>query len=220
MPRFDHVIFDLDGTLADTRDDLVGAVNHVRQLRGRAPLPAAAVIGYVGEGARRLIERALADAPAEIESALEEFRRYYSHHLLDHTRAYPGIPALLERARAGGATFSVLTNKPEAMSRAILDGLDLLRYFAAVLGGDSLSVRKPDPAGVLHLARIAAVPTDRLLLVGDSPIDVRTARAARVVFCGVAWGFAPEAMAEEHPERIVALPIELLAVIDPEGGSQ
>jgi len=219
LRRFDHVIFDLDGTLADTRDDLASAVNHVRRTLGRAALPNATVVGYVGEGARRLIERALADAPAQIDAALEQFRLYYSLHLLDHTRPYPDIPALLERARERGATLSVLTNKPEAMSRAVLQGLGLLRHFDALVGGDSLPIRKPDPAGVFHLARLAGMATDRLLLVGDSPIDLRTARAAGIAFCGVEWGFDRRTLLAEHPERTVALPLELLRVIDPDGAS-
>ena len=213
MLHFDHVVFDLDGTLADTRDDLVAAVNHVRRSLARPELPPSQVVGYVGEGARRLIERSLADAPAEIEEALERFREYYSRHLLDRTRAYPGIAEVLERSRSLGVTLSVLTNKPEAMSRAILAGLGLLDSFIEVLGGDSLAVRKPDPAGVFRLAELARVSLERLLLVGDSPIDLRTARAAPVAFCGVEWGFARDALLGENPERIVAVPLDLLTVI-------
>ena len=213
MPRYDHVVFDLDGTLADTREDLAAAVNHARRVLGRTALPAAAIIGFVGEGARRLIERAFADAPAQIEPALEEFRRRYSRHLLDRTRAYADVPALLDGARARGTTLSVLTNKPEAMSRAILQGLGLLGSFIGLIGGDTLGVRKPDPAGVFELARKVSVPPDRVLLVGDSPIDLATARAAGVAFCGVEWGFDPDGLAHRHPERIVAAPLDLLSVI-------
>jgi phosphoglycolate phosphatase len=214
LRRFDHVIFDLDGTLVDTRDDLVAAVNHVRRRFGFDELPAPAVVGFVGEGARVLIERSFAETGVDGEAALDEFRRHYARHLLDRSLPYPGISETLAGARSLGATLSVLTNKPEAMSRAILAGLDLLDHFIAVIGGDSLAVRKPDPAGVLRLAAAAAVALDRVLLVGDSPIDFRTARAAGVGFCAVAWGFAPTALALEGPEHTVERPLDLLSVID------
>jgi phosphoglycolate phosphatase len=214
LRRFDHVVFDLDGTLVDTRDDLVAAVNHVRRRFGLAELPPPTVVGFVGEGGRVLIERSFAATGADVDAAFDEFRRHYSLHLLDRSLPYPGVPEMLEGARSRGATLSVLTNKPEAMSRAILAGLRLLDRFIAVIGGDSLAVRKPDPAGVLRLAAAAGVALDRLLLVGDSPIDFRTARAAGVGFCGVSWGFASAALELERPEHMVASPFDLVSVID------
>jgi phosphoglycolate phosphatase len=216
MPRrYDHVIFDLDGTLVDTLADLTLAVNHVRGIVGAEPLACEVVRTYVGEGARRLITRALGGEYADrIEEALRAFFAFYGAHLLDHTRPYPGIPALLARLRARGAGCSVLTNKPEGLSRRVLAGLRLLGCFDMVLGGDSLAVRKPDPAGVAHVAQRSGVPPGRLLLVGDSGIDARTATAAGVAFCGVTWGFAPDEVRRAAPVWIIDTPGELLRVVE------
>jgi phosphoglycolate phosphatase len=215
-PRYRHVCFDLDGTLVDSRADLADAVNHVLTDLGLPPMPIAVVQGFVGDGARKLVERALGpEAPtALVDDALARFLDHYGRHLLDATRPYPGIPPLLEALRARAVTLSVLTNKPEGMSRAILDGLGLGRPFVAVVGGDTLPRRKPDPAGVEHLLRLGGSTREEMLLVGDSAVDVRTARAAGTAFCGVAWGLAPEALRAESPDRIIRDPSELLAVVD------
>ena len=215
-PVYRHVSFDLDGTLVDSRADLAAAVNHVLGELGRPALPSDQLQGFVGEGARRLVERALgAAAPAAlVEDALARFLDRYGQHLLDTTRPYPGVPAMLEALGTWGVALSVLTNKPERMSRAILDGLGLARHFVAVVGGDSLPTRKPDPAGVAHLLSLGGTSRDEMLLVGDSGIDVRTARAAGIAFCGVAWGLSPDRMRAEAPERVIDDPADLLHVVD------
>jgi phosphoglycolate phosphatase len=214
-PAYQHVSFDLDGTLVDSRADLAAAVNHVLGELGHAALPAETLQGFVGEGARRLVERALgADAPAALlEDALARFMCRYGQHLLDTTRPYPGVPALLEALDTWGVALSVLTNKPERMSRAILDGLGLGQHFVAVVSGDSLPTRKPDPAGVQHLLSVSGAARDQMLLVGDSAVDVRTARAAGIAFCGVTWGLTPDGMWAEDPERVIDEPADLLHVV-------
>ena len=149
MPRaFEHVVFDLDGTLVDSRLDLSAAVNHVLRTFGLPELPLETVCQYIGQGARVLVQRALGPAhEGRLDEGLEVFLTYYGTHLLDHTVAYDGIPETLAALADAGVVLSVLTNKPAAMSRAILDGLRLLSHFAAVVGGDSLPLRKPDPGG-------------------------------------------------------------------------
>ncbi len=215
-PRYRHVCFDLDGTLVDSRADLAGSINEVLAALGRPRLPPERVQGFVGDGARRLVERALGAgaSPALIEDALDRFLAHYGEHLLDRTRTYPGVPALLDALGAWGVVLSVLSNKPEGMSRAIVDGLGIGQRFRAVVGGDSLPTRKPDPAGVEHLLRLCGTPRHAMLLVGDSGIDVRTARAADVAFCGVAWGLTPASMHAEHPARVIEHPADLLLVVD------
>lgn len=211
------VVFDLDGTLVDSRADLVAAVNHTLARLGRTPLPFDTVVGYVGEGARRLVEKALAATdPGAVDEGLSIFRAYYGAHLLDRTRAYPGVEEMLIRLAARAVDLCVLSNKPEAMSRAVLAGLGMLDRFVAVVGGDSLPTRKPDPSGLLHLAALRSTAVERLLLVGDSAIDLETARAAGCGFCGALWGFFPDRLLALHPERIVARPLDLVAVV--EGG--
>lgn len=213
--RFDHAVFDLDGTLIDSRADLAAAVNHVLRSFALDELPPPTLYGYVGEGARVLVERALGAEHAElVDPALHRFMRYYGEHLLDATRPYSGVVEVLGALAARGVTLSVLTNKPAAMSRSILDGLGLAVRFVAIVGGDSLPVRKPDPAGIAHLLHRTNTARERMLLVGDSPIDLRTARAADVAFCGVAWGLVPDTLANCRPERMVAHPAELVDVVE------
>jgi phosphoglycolate phosphatase len=211
---YQHVIFDLDGTLIDSRADLAAAVNHMRSVIGLPVLPVATIAGYIGEGARVLVQRALGSAHADkLEQGLQHFLDYYGGHLLDHTRLYADIENLLATIAAATISQSVLTNKPEALSRAILEGLGVLHYFAAVVGGDSLSVRKPDPGGVAYLSELTATPRERMLLVGDSPIDLQTARAAGVAFCGVAWGIKPATRRAAKPDQFIERPMHLLAVL-------
>jgi phosphoglycolate phosphatase len=212
---YDHVAFDLDGTLVDSRADLAAAVNHVLATLGLPSEAPETLYGYVGDGARALVARALGPEQAgRIDEGVATFMSYYGTHLLDATRPYPGVVDALGALAARGVVLSVLTNKPAGMSRAILDGLGLSARFLEVVGGDSLPVRKPDPGGVEHLRARAGTRRERMLLVGDSGIDVRTARAARIAFCGVAWGLSPAALAAAAPERIVAHPAELVAVVE------
>jgi phosphoglycolate phosphatase len=212
---YEHVAFDLDGTLVDSRADLVDAVNHVLGTLGLPPEEPETLYGYVGEGARVLLQRALGVTHQDrIEAALGTFMRHYADHLLDRTRPYPGIEAALAELGARGVAMSVLTNKPEAMSRAILEGLGLASRFVDVIGGDSLPVRKPDPTGLERLRAATSTPRERMLLVGDSAIDVRTARAGGVSVCGVTWGLSPKDLVVAEPDHVVAHPRELLAVVD------
>jgi phosphoglycolate phosphatase len=183
-------------------------------------LPVETVTGFIGEGARRLVERVLGDpTPAELQAAAERFMVHYGAHLLDATRPYPGIVETLERLAKENVVLTVLTNKPEALSRTILDGLGLAGRFADVIGGDSLPVRKPDPAGLYALCERTGTSPARTLLVGDSAIDLRTARAAGVSFCGVAWGLAVDDLWTEVPDRMIRQPGELLAVVQRMPGS-
>jgi phosphoglycolate phosphatase len=137
---------------------------------------------------------------------------YNGVHLLDATRPYPGMAEALAELHDRGVALSVLTNKPIVLSRAILSGLGLAELLVDVVGGDSFPTRKPDPAGLEYLRRRTATPREHVLLVGDSPIDVATARNAGVAFCGVAWGIVPEALTAVRPERIVETPAEIVAL--------
>lgn len=214
---FDHVAFDLDGTLIDSRADLVAAVNHVRNSLGLPPEPPETLYAYVGDGARALVERALGPDRRDLwQAGVETFMAWYGEHLLDATVPYPGMVDVLDALAAHGVATSVLTNKPLRLSRAILDGLRLTPRFVDVVGGDSLPTRKPDPAGVEHLRSLTRTPPARMLLVGDSTIDLATARAARVRFCGVTWGFVPATLRAAGPEHLVSDAAELLALILPD----
>ena len=183
------IVFDLDGTLVDTFGDLQAAANHVRGLLGLRGVPVEEVRRHVGRGVGSLIRGVLPGAPPDaIESLAREFVRYYGRHALDTTRPYPGVEEAL-RALAG-MPLAVLSNKPEAETRAILAGLGLSGHFAAVFGGDSLGVMKPDPAALVAAVHALHVPAARSLMVGDSDVDIETARGAGIRVVRVATGLA------------------------------
>lgn len=197
MPRFEHLIFDLDGTLVDSRADLAAATNYMLAELGRPLLSVSEVEKLIGLGARVLIAQALGPERAHLtERGYDLFMNYYNAHLLDHTKPYPSIAALLEVVQGCGVHLSVLTNKPEWPAKAILSGLGLASSLVAVVGGDTLPQRKPDPSGVYALQQETGCPLNETLLVGDSDVDVQTGRAAGVATCGVEWGFGRPASAE------------------------
>ncbi|HEV8717352.1 MAG TPA: HAD-IA family hydrolase [Candidatus Binatia bacterium] len=210
MPQFAHLIFDLDGTLVDTKADLAAATNHVLASFGLPQLLSAQVADYVGHGVRVLVERALGPAHADLVArGFALFMDYYGVHLLDHTRPYAGIEQLLAAVQAQGLTLSVLTNKPEAASRAIVTGLGLAAYFREIVGGDTLPAKKPDPQGVTYLQRLTGVDLHQTLLIGDSRVDCETGRAAGIVTCGVTWGFGVKDFAALPPQFVVNTPEQL-----------
>jgi phosphoglycolate phosphatase len=213
--RFQHVAFDLDGTLIDSRADLTAAVNHVMRTLALPELPPETLYRYVGNGARVLVERALGPRQQHhLDAGVATFMSYYGEHLLDATRPYPGMIEALDALVERNVHVSVLSNKPVTLSRAILDGLDLTRRFVDIIGGDSLPTRKPDPQGLLHLGALTNTPCDRLLLVGDSPVDVHTARNANVPFLGVAWGLTPDVLVAAAPTNIIDRPADLISFIE------
>jgi phosphoglycolate phosphatase len=212
---YDHIVFDLDGTLIDSRADLGAAVNHTLRSFGLTALPLETVCQYVGEGARVLVQRSLGpEHEARLDEGLAVFLAYYGAHLLDHTRPYDGIAEVLAALTERGAVLSVLTNKPAALSRRILDGLGLLCRFAAVVGGDSLPARKPDPGGIDYLLETTHAARARTLLVGDSLIDMQTATAARVAFCGVTWGLRRADLVAAGIEWLIDRPGQLVRMVE------
>lgn len=183
------LIFDLDGTLIDSKQDLIHSVNAMlRELR-RGELAEETISGYIGHGAPRLVARALGEGCAEEErqQALEFFLRYYEEHKMDTTRAYPGVAETLEKL--AGMPMVVLTNKPVRISVRILDGMGLSKYFRAIYGGNSFETKKPDPLGARTILRELSVEAQEALLVGDSEVDVQTARNAGTLAAAVNYGF-------------------------------
>jgi phosphoglycolate phosphatase len=201
----DLIIFDLDGTLIDSKLDLAHAVNATLRHVGREELPHELISKYVGNGAPVLMRRALGPDASEdeVQRALEYFLAYYNDHRLDYTRLYPGVHESLDRLRDDGVRMAVLTNKPVRISKLILDGLGVASHFFQVYGGNSFDQKKPHPVGVDALRHEAQVERARTLFVGDSAVDVRTARNAGVACCGVTFGFQPDTFAEEPPDFTV-----------------
>jgi phosphoglycolate phosphatase len=219
------VIYDLDGTLVDSRQDLTEAVNRTLHRLGHAPLEGRQVWSFVGEGAEVLVRRALSAArlrdgqgqhtPEQLPAALVAeamplWRESYGDCLLDHTRLFPGVEAVLD---LGPPLRAVLTNKPGVFTRRILDGLGLSARFAKVIGGDE-APRKPNPEGLLSICAALSVAPAEALMVGDSLVDLAVGRSAGVRVCGVTWGHASrEELGAEGPDFLAGNASELGAVI-------
>jgi phosphoglycolate phosphatase len=201
--RFDVVIFDLDGTLVDSRVDLANSVNYTRVHLGLPPVSNELIYTYVGDGAFLLLQRALGPecCEDEVHKAVDYFLEHYRLHLLDHTLLYPGVDDVLNLLR--GMVLAVLTNKPVEPSVAILKGLGVLEKFAYVYGGDSFEQKKPDPAGVLKILADTGIPPQRALMVGDSRNDILTGRNAGILTCGVTYGLAPDQLLDPRPDFLV-----------------
>lgn len=189
---FDTIAFDLDGTLADTAPDLAAALNHALAALGRAGVPPQDVHHLVGHGARALLRKGLAvsgDADeALVEQGFPHFIDYYADHICIGTKPYPGVEAALDALAGRGAALALCTNKPERLTHLLLDALGWQDRFAAIVGGDTLAVRKPDPAPLHHA--IARAGGGRAVFVGDSITDADTARAATVPFVAVSFGYS------------------------------
>ncbi len=207
------VIFDLDGTLIDSRLDLIHSVNAMLRHFKHSELPGEVVASYVGDGAPMLVRRALGDPDDEqfFKQALEYFLAYYREHKLDHTVVYEGIPEALRQIQSNGTErkMAVLSNKPVHPSRAIVDALGLADFFVRVYGGNSFETKKPDPLGVNTLLRETGTTPQDAIIVGDSSIDVLTGRNSGIATCGVTYGFAPHTLCEAPPDVVIDSPYEL-----------
>jgi phosphoglycolate phosphatase len=228
LRRFDPhsirlLIFDLDGTLVDSRLDLVHSVNAMLRHMGRPELAGDVIATYVGDGAPTLVRRALGEPADEpfLNSALEYFLGYYRLHKLDHTTVYEGIPDVLAALANGSADaladkyvrptrqMAVLSNKPVRPSRDIVQALGLGDYFVRIYGGNSFVTKKPDPLGAETILHETGVGASEALMIGDSSIDVETGRNAGMWTCGVTYGFAPHTLEEVAPDVVVESPREL-----------
>jgi phosphoglycolate phosphatase len=213
------VIFDLDGTLIDSRLDLVHSVNAALRHIDRPELPEDVIASYVGDGAPILIQRALGGEAVDealVRKGLEFFLSYYREHKLDHTTVYDGVrEALAAIQRSGNGVprqLAVLTNKPVNPSRAIVEALGLAPYFSQVYGGNSFATKKPEPEGALKLVAEAGVRPEQTAIIGDSHVDVRTGRNAGLWTVAVTYGFAPHMLEAEQPDVTVDTPQELSEV--------
>ncbi len=210
------VVFDLDGTLVDSSTDLANAVNALLAELGVNRLPDPEIVSMVGEGAAVLVRRALTASGLDPQTpgALDRFLTHYNAHLLDFTRPYPGMVEALEKLSTH-LPLAVLTNKPGYATERLLEGLRLRRYFGDIIGGDTSFGRKPSPAALEHLAATAAAPIESVLLVGDSPVDLATARSAHARIClaryGFGYRFAPADFRGD--ETFIDAPMDLVAVL-------
>ena len=209
------LVFDLDGTLIDSKVDLANSVNHALEAFGHTPLPHQLIYSYVGDGASMLIRRAVGDDGNGILPAVfKTFLSHYRQNLLETTLPYPGVAECL-REWSGKLDMAVLTNKPIDMTRAILSGLALDRHFVDVLGGDSLESKKPDPEGLLHIMKTRKAGPGETIIVGDSRNDVIAGRRAGVRSCGVTYGLGADGFGEHPPDFTIDRFPELFERIRP-----
>jgi phosphoglycolate phosphatase len=216
------VIFDLDGTLIDSRLDLVHSVNAALRHIERPELPDDVIASYVGDGAPILIQRALGGEFTDeklVRKGLEFFLSYYREHKLDHTTVYEGVKgALTTIQHASNGTrrkLAVLSNKPVVPSRAIVEALGLGPFFVQIYGGNSFASKKPDPEGARKLLEENGVRPEEAAIVGDSHVDVETGRNAGLWTVGVSYGFAPHTLEANPPDVLVDRAGELAEVFGP-----
>jgi phosphoglycolate phosphatase len=209
------LVFDLDGTLIDSRLDLIHSVNAMLQHIGRPALDGDVIASYVGDGAPALVRRAVGDTDDEgvFLRAMEYFLGYYRLHKLDHTTVYAGIAetlaSLVTPSNEVRRQMAILSNKPVNPSRDIVQALRLGDFFERVYGGNSFTTKKPDPLGVRTILQETGVAADEALIIGDSSIDVLTGRNAGLWTCGVTYGFAPHSLEEVPPDVLVESPRDL-----------
>ena len=213
------LIFDLDGTLVDSREDLANSINAMLRHFKKKELPHEVIASYIGDGAPMLVRRALGDPDDEnfVQDALLYFMAWYREHKLDNTYVYEGIKESLnaiQKSRDGlPLKMAVLSNKPVGPSRAIVEALGLGPYFFQIYGGNSFHTKKPDPAGVQALLEESGAFAEETIIVGDSDIDVLTARNAGIFSVGVTYGLAPHTLEDAPPDVLVDRPYELATVL-------
>ena len=206
------IVFDLDGTLIDSAQDLAISMNATREHLQLPPLDPQLIYSFVGNGAAMLVRRALGpDASEELNrEALTFFLKFYRDHALENTRLYEGVREVVEQLSEAGHSLAVLTNKPAKISRDILAALGVAKRFQPIYGGDSFATKKPDPQGLLTIVRETQTEANNAWMVGDSGVDIQTAHRAGIRSCGVSWGFQPAACIAEKPDVLIDQPAQLL----------
>ncbi len=214
------LIFDLDGTLVDSRLDLANSINAMLRNFGKSELPCDVIASYIGDGAPMLVRRSLGDPDDEafVQQALLFFMGWYREHKLDNTYVYDGVKQSLDAIRQSGngntpVKMAVLSNKPVVPSRAIVEALGLGEYFFQVYGGNSFHTKKPDPAGVHALLSEAGAQPNETVIIGDSDIDIVTASNSGIYSVGVMYGLAPHTLHEVTPDVVIDHPRELAEAI-------
>ena len=206
--RFDAVLFDLDGTLIETAPDLCGALNHTLAQAGRAGVALDQVRHMIGDGARAMLRLGLeatgqSPSDAEIERWFDVLLDYYWHHVADGSHPFPGALAALNGLRAAGLKLAVCTNKPHLLSNRLFEQLEMAQLFDAVLGGDSLAVRKPDPGHILGTLAAIGVAADRAVMIGDSANDLNAARNAGLPVILVTFGYTTTPVQELGADALI-----------------
>lgn len=212
MKKITLFIFDLDGTLIDSKRDIASSVHYTMKILGLSPISDEVIYSFVGNGVTPLIQQSVETAGAvDLQKALAIFKEHYQAHCLDTTRPFPGV---LEVIRHFEKTPKVvITNKSQGFSETILKGLGLTDSFLGIYGGDTNFPKKPDPALVHHLLQSTGAKPESAVIVGDSRVDVQTGKNVGILTCGVTWGFRPrEELVESRPDYLIDQPGELLGL--------
>jgi phosphoglycolate phosphatase len=207
------LIFDLDGTLVDSKKDLTASVNYIREQFDLPVLTEEEIARFIGNGALMLIRRVLGNQATEsnVQAGLQMFLQYYRAHMLDNTRLYPGVRETLDYL--ADCQLAVLTNKPVHFSCAMLDGLGIYKHFTSVYGGNSFDHKKPNPVGVYRILSDTNGDRERTWIVGDSAVDVLTGRNACIKTCGVTYGYVAETFKDTPPDFLIDNFTDLLRLV-------
>ena len=213
------IVYDLDGTLADTAEDLVATLNYLLAREGLAPLPVESAGSLLGAGARALIERGFAASGKtldrqRIEALFADYLVYYQGHIADRTRLYPGVDKALAAFARAGWRQAVCTNKTESLAKLLVEKLGIAERFAFVCGQDTFGIGKPNPKPLLETIAAAGGANERAIMVGDSGADIKTARAAAVPVIAVDFGYSDVPVKELRPDRVISHFDELMAACD------
>ena len=213
--EIEAVFFDLDGTLVDSAADLIAAMNRLRQELGESPLDLAAVGDVVSKGGRAMLRRGFPGADeTRIDALLPRFLQLYSEGIVVHTRTFPGIDAVLAQFESRGIRWGIVTNKPGWLARAVVAELKLAGRSAALVSGDCLPRRKPDPAPLLHACVLAGVAPARSVYVGDDMRDIEAGRDAGMMTVAAGWGYLNgEDPQDWRADSVVARPADLLEAL-------
>ena len=213
------IVYDLDGTLADTAEDLVATLNYLLAREGLAPLPVESAGSLLGAGARVLIDRGFAASGKtldrqRIEALFADYLVYYQGHIADRTRLYPGVDKALAAFARAGWRQAVCTNKTESLAKLLVEKLGIAERFAFVCGQDTFGIGKPNPKPLLETIAAAGGANKRAIMVGDSGADIKTARAAAVPVIAVDFGYSDVPVKELRPDRVISHFDELMAACD------
>lgn len=206
---FDLYIFDFDGTLVDTRQDMTSAVNVMLTHYGLETKSVPEVTSYVGDGIKKLVERCIGSHDVDIKDAVSRFNRAYASHLLDTTVTYPGVYEVLDNLK--DKYRAILTNKSYDFTKIITDALALTSYFSLIIGGDTLKNKKPNPEGVEHILKESGIKRGRTCMIGDGINDILMAKGAGIKSIYAKYGYTDVSkIKDEQPDYIIDNPLEIL----------
>ena len=214
LSKIQLLIFDLDGTLVDSEEDLTASVNAVRTQMGFEPLPRKTICSFVGNGVTTLIQRAMGSSASDedVQKAVALFLAYYRLHMLDHTIPYPGVHEALEELK--DRKLAILTNKPVRFSRDLVGGLGMAHYFSFIYGGDSFEQKKPASVGVVKLMNDTGFSETQTMIIGDSDTDVLTGRNSGILSCGVSYGIGSHTLESTPPDLKIGDLRELVPLLN------